>query len=72
MAFVEEEFLEEPIQIPLELPLYTVLDAHDSPNTNVAATYAVTAMDGATFIVQEELLMTDCRVEPPPLNPVED
>ena len=72
MAFVEEEFLEEPIQIPLESPLYTVLDAHDSPNTNVAATDAVTAMDGATFIVQEELLMTDCRAEPPPLNPVEN
>jgi hypothetical protein len=52
MAFMEEEFPEEPIQIPPESPLYTVLDAHDSPNTNVVATDAVTAMDGATFIVQ--------------------
>jgi hypothetical protein len=54
------------------VPLYMVLDAHDSPNTNVVATDAVTTMDGTTCIVQEELPMIDYRVEPPPLNPVED
>jgi hypothetical protein len=72
MAFVEEEFLEEPIQVPLESLLYTVLNAHDSPDTSVVVIDPVTTIDGTTYIIQEELLTTDCRSEPSPLNPVLD
>jgi hypothetical protein len=54
MAFVEEEFPEEPIQVPPESLLYTVLDAHIRPNTSVVVTGTTTTMDGATCIVQEE------------------
>jgi hypothetical protein len=68
MAFVEEEFPEEPIQVPPESLLYTVPDAHDCPNTSVVATDAVVAMDGTTCIVQEELPTTNCSSHPPPLN----
>jgi hypothetical protein len=54
MAFVEEEFLEEPIQVPPESLLYTVSDDYLRPNTSVVVTGTEAAMDGATCIVQEE------------------
>jgi hypothetical protein len=72
MAFVEEEFPEEPIQVPPESLLYTVLDAQDSPNTSIATTDTTTALEGATCIVQEEIPMMDRPTEPPLLNPDAD
>jgi hypothetical protein len=54
MAFMEEEFLEEPIQNPPESLIYTVLDDYLCPNTSVVITGAKAAMDGATCMVQEE------------------
>jgi hypothetical protein len=61
MAFVEEEFPEEPIQVPLESLLYMVLNDYLHPSTRTEAT-----MDGATFIVQEEFLhmVPDTHIRP--------
>jgi hypothetical protein len=72
MAFVEEEIPEEPIQVPLESLLYTVPDAQDIPNTNIATMDLARAMEGATCIVQEELFTTDCSTGSPLLNPDAD
>jgi hypothetical protein len=69
MAFMEEEFPEEPIQVPPESLLYMVPDAQDRPNTSIAAMDTTTTMEGATCIVQEETPMMDCPVRPPLLNP---
>jgi hypothetical protein len=48
MAFMEEEFLEEPIQVPPESLLYIVLDSHDSPSTIILSTHTTNTMDGTT------------------------
>jgi hypothetical protein len=68
MAFIEEEFPEEPIQVPPENLLYRVLDAHIHPNMSVVVTGTKAVMVGATCIIQEEFPI----VKPPPLNIVED
>jgi hypothetical protein len=52
MAFMEEEFLEEPIHIPPESLLYMVPYGYFLPITNVVVTGTKTTMDGATCMVQ--------------------
>jgi hypothetical protein len=54
MAYVEEEILEEPIQVPPESLLFTFLDDMQSPSHNPASTSAPTTMEGATCIIEEE------------------
>jgi hypothetical protein len=54
MAYVEEEFLEEPIQFPLKYLLFTVPDDLLFPSTNKASTCTQDAMEGTTCIVEEE------------------
>ena len=51
MAFVEEEFPEEPIYVPPESLLYTVLDAQDIPITNIETKDTSTTLEGTTCIV---------------------
>jgi hypothetical protein len=55
MAYVEEVIMEEPIQVPLKSPLFTVLDNFSFPNHSTMSTSAQDAMEGATYIVEEEL-----------------
>jgi hypothetical protein len=69
MAYVEEEFPEEPIQVPPEFLLYTVPDSQDRPNTNIATMDTTTTMEGATCIVQEEIPPKDRPTGPPLPNP---
>jgi hypothetical protein len=64
MAFVEEEFSEEPIQVPPESLLYKVLDDYLRPNTSVVVTGTEATMDGATCIVQEEFPEEPIQVPP--------
>jgi hypothetical protein len=66
MAYVEEEFPEEPITVPPDSLLYTVLDHHDRPNTSLPAIATTTTLEGTTCIVQEEIPWADRPVEPPP------
>jgi hypothetical protein len=54
MAYVEEEFPKEPIQVPPEFLLYMVLDSEDRPNTSTTTTDTMTTIEGTTCIVQEE------------------
>jgi hypothetical protein len=56
MAYIEEELLKEPIQVPPKSLLYTVLDDYLRPNTSKVDTSITTTMEGATCIVQEEFL----------------
>jgi hypothetical protein len=65
MAYVEEEIPEEPITVPPDSLLYTVLDPQDWPNTSLPATATVEAMEGVTCIIQEEIPLVDRPVEPP-------
>jgi len=51
MAFEEEEFPKEPIQVPPDSLLYIVPEAHIHPNTSVVITGKMTSMDGPTCIV---------------------
>jgi hypothetical protein len=46
MAIVEEEILEEPIMVPPDSLLYTVLDPHDPPSTSHSAPATTCAMEG--------------------------
>jgi hypothetical protein len=55
MAYVKEENLEEPIQVPPE-SLFTILDDLQSPIHNPASTSVEVAMEGVTCIVEEEFL----------------
>jgi di/tripeptidase len=68
MAYVEEEILEEPIQVPPDSLLYMVSDPQDRPSTNIATMDTETTMEGATCIVQEEIPQMDRPTEPPLLN----
>jgi len=54
MAYIEEEFLEEPIQVPPESLLYTVPDDYLHPSTSKADTCTKAAMESATCVFQEE------------------
>ena len=54
MAYVEEEILEEPIQVPSESLLFTVPEALQFPNINTNRTNAQDSMEGATDIIEEE------------------
>jgi hypothetical protein len=54
MAYVKEEFPEEPIQVPAESLLYTVSVDYLCPNTSKVDTGTEATMEGATCIVQEE------------------
>jgi hypothetical protein len=51
MAFVEEEFLEEPIQVPPKSLLYTISDNYLRSNTSVVVIGTEATMDGATCMV---------------------
>lgn len=51
MAYVEEEFLEQPIQVPPKSLLYTVLDDYLRPSTSKADSSTKEAMESATCIV---------------------
>jgi hypothetical protein len=55
MAYVEEEFPEEPITVPLDSLLYTVRDQHYRPNIGLLIIATTTTLEGTTFIVQEEI-----------------
>jgi hypothetical protein len=59
MAYIEEEILEEPIQVPPESLLFTVSDDWHPPSHNPASTRAPTTMEGATCIIEEEFLHLD-------------
>jgi hypothetical protein len=56
MAYIEEEFPEEPIQVPSESLLFTVPDDLQFPNINKASTRTESTMEGATCIDEEEFL----------------
>jgi hypothetical protein len=51
MAYVEEEFPEEPITVLLDSLLYTVLDPQDQPNTSLPSFSTECAMEGVTCII---------------------
>ena len=59
MAYVEEVIPEKPIQVPPKSLLFTVPDDLQFPNHNTASTSAQVAMEGATYIVEEEFLHLD-------------
>jgi hypothetical protein len=59
MAYVEEEILEEPIQVPLESLLFIVSNDWQPPSHNPATTRAPSTMEGATCIIEEEFLHLD-------------
>jgi hypothetical protein len=65
MAYVEEEIPEEPILVPPDSLLYTVLDPQDRPNTSLTTMDTEATLEGDTCIVQEEIPWTDRPAEPP-------
>ena len=66
MAYVEEEIPKEPITVPPNSLLYIVSDPQDRPSTNHFASATTCAMEGVTCIIQEEILLVDSPIEPPP------
>jgi hypothetical protein len=59
MTYVEEEFPKEPIMVPPDSLIYTVLDQHDRPNTNILAISTMKYLKGGTFIVPKEAPLED-------------
>jgi hypothetical protein len=65
MDIVEKEILEEPIMVPPDSLLYTVLDPHDPPSTSHSGPTTACAKDGVTCIIQEDILVADFPIDPP-------
>jgi len=66
MAIVEEVILGKPIIVPSYSLLYTFLDPHDPPRTSHSVPVVECGSEWVTCIIQEEILLVDSPIEPPP------